>query len=121
MDEAQPENTRIYVSTSGIVPEEPRNNGGNDEADNEDHGKVVPVLPPNNRVLAQVADVGDTGLAAGFHQHPANVGVEETFVGVVGIQFGVGVTMMSAVTTRPPFNGTFNSARASNSKEVLQW
>lgn len=79
------------------------------------------MLPPNNGVLAQVADVGDTGLAARFHQHPANVGVEETFVGIVRIQLGVGVAMVSAVATRPPFNGTFNSARTSNSEEVLQW
>jgi len=79
------------------------------------------VLPPNNRVLAQVADVGDTRLAAGLHQHPANVGVEETFMGIVGVQFGVGVTMVSAVTTTPPFNGTFHGAGASDSKEVLHW
>ena len=79
------------------------------------------MLPPNDGVLAQIADVGDTGLAAGFHQHPANVRVEETFVGIVWVQLGVGVAMVSAVATRPPFNGTFNSARTSNSKEVLQW
>jgi len=58
----------------------------------------------------QVGDIGYTNCSTRFEEHPTNVRIEETLVSVVGIQIGVGVAMMSSVTSSPPFDGTFNSS-----------
>lgn len=43
----------------------------------------------------------------------------EAFVSVVGVEFGVGVTMVSAVTSYPPFDGTLNGASTQCGQDVL--
>jgi hypothetical protein len=57
------------------------------------------MLPPHDLILAQVTDIGDTRLTTGFENHPANMCVPETIVRIVGIEIGIGVPMMSTVTS----------------------
>jgi len=44
----------------------------------------------------------------------------KTFVSRVRIEIGIGVTVVSAVTSRPPFDRTLNCSRSSESEEVLK-
>lgn len=78
------------------------------------------MLPPDNLGPGQVRDVGNTGFAARLDDHPADVGVPEALVGVVGIEVGVGVAVVCAVTSRPPFDGTLDGTGAGGGKEVLE-
>ena len=57
------------------------------------------MLPFDDRVLAQIADIRNTWFTAGFDEHPANVGIEKAFVSVVRVQVGVGVPMVCSVTS----------------------
>ena len=113
VDKAQPKDTSIHVSTSGVVPKVPRNDGRDGERGKEDEVNIPLVLPANDRVLAEVANVGNTRLSAGLHQHPADVGVEETLMGVVRVEVGVGVTMVCTVATRPPLDRTLDGTCSS--------
>jgi hypothetical protein len=78
------------------------------------------MLPSDHLVLAKVRDVGNSGLAAGFDDHPADVGPEKAVVGTVRVEISVCVTMVGTMTTGPPLDGSLDRAGASNRKEVLQ-
>lgn len=78
------------------------------------------MLPPHNLIFAQVADVCNTGLTPRFDQHPTDVGVPESLVGIVRVQVGVGVPVVGTVTPGPPFDRTLDSASASHRQSVLE-
>lgn len=79
------------------------------------------VLPHDNRILVEVGDIG-TASALGIllEDHPAEVGVEETLADGVGVLFGVGVAVVSAVVAGPPANGTFDSTSADKGEVDLE-
>lgn len=64
------------------------------------------MLPFDDGILSQVADIGYTSLTSGLHEHPSKVSVEQAFVCVVWIQVRIGITMMGTVLSRPPFDRT---------------
>lgn len=79
------------------------------------------MLPYDHRVLVQVRDVGTANaFRVLLQKHPAEVRVDETLADRVRVFVGVGVTVMSAVISRPPshraFNGTATNSREENSK-----
>jgi hypothetical protein len=51
MNKAETEDTCVDVTTLGVAPEEPRNEGGDNEAHEEDEFEVPLVLPANDGVL----------------------------------------------------------------------
>lgn len=120
MNEAQSEHASVNEAAFGVAPAKVGDEGGDGKGGDENQLDVPFVLPLDDRVASQVADVGDTGPSAGLDKHPANVGVEEALVGVVGVELGVGVTMVSSVATRPPLDGAFDSSGTRNSEEVLK-
>ena len=75
------------------------------------------VLPPHNGFPAQVTNVGDTGLAAGLDEHPADMRPPETEVRIVRVESGVGVAVMCAVATSPPLDRAFDGAGACDRQE----
>lgn len=79
------------------------------------------VLPPHDLVLCQVGHISDPRLTTGLDHHPADVRPQEAFVGIVWVEVGVGVAVVSTVTSCPPFDGTFDGTCASESEEVLEW
>ena len=97
MNEAQPENASINVATTGVAPEEPGNHSGDDETHEEDERDVMAVLPFDDVVLAQITDVGNARLSAGLDKHPTDMAPVKTFVGVVGIEVGIGVSVVNAM------------------------
>ena len=82
--------------------------------------EVPPVLPPYNLALAQIADVRNTGLPTRLHDHPADVRIPEALVCIVGVELSVGVTMVRAVSSRPPLNGALNGTCACDRQCVLE-
>ena len=120
VNEAEPTGTRKEESTLPITPAQPSNDSGEYEAHAKDKPDIPTMLPSDDRALAQVTDVGNTGLVAGFEKHPANMREPEALVGVVRIEVGVRVTMVGAVTAAPPLNRALNSTSSSYGKEVLE-
>jgi len=120
VDEAETEDTSIDEATLGVAPEEPGNKSGDNETHQENEFNVVPVLPPNDLVLAQVRDVSNTGLSPRLDHHPANVRPVKATVSVVGVEVGVGVPMVSTVSTAPPLDRAFNCTRTSEGKEIFK-
>lgn len=78
------------------------------------------VLPADDRAPAQIADVRDAGFATRLDQHPADVGPEKSAVGVIRIQFGIGVSVVRAMSTGPPFDGAFDGASASQCEDIFK-
>lgn len=120
MDEAQTGGTSEDVATHRIVPAEVANESREDEADEKDEAAVPTVLPPDNLVLAQVADVGNTELTARLDEHPTDVRPEEALVCVVGVECRIRIAMVRAVTTAPPLDGALDRTGACEGEEVLQ-
>jgi hypothetical protein len=99
VDEAQPQNTSIYVSTLSVSPQYPWNNGWNDETHEENEQNVMLVLPANDGVLRKVANIRDSWLPSGLNHHPTDMGVEKTAMSIVRVKVGVGVTVVSSMTS----------------------
>lgn len=78
------------------------------------------MLESNDRVAGQVADVGNTGFPPGLHDHPANVGPEQTVVGSVGVEVGIGVPVVGTVTSRPPLDGALDGTSTGHGEEVFK-
>lgn len=113
-------NTRIYISSTSIVPAEPGNNCRYDETHEENQLDVMLVLPPHDGALAQIADVRHTGPTARLQKHPTYMRVPETLMGIVRVEVGVGIAMVRPVTSGPPFNRAFHSSGSSKGEVVLQ-
>ena len=120
MDETKASSTRKHKATPQIAPAEVTDESREDEATEEDEGAVPAVLPPHDFILAQVAHIGNAGLATVLNKHPADVGPPEALVSVVRVERRVGVAVVCAVTTRPPLDGTLDGAGAGSGKEVLE-
>lgn len=120
MDENKTHGTGVEVPATIISPKETGDDGGQNEGNEEEELEVPLVLEPHNFVLGEVTDISDTGLAAGLHDHPPNVRPDEAMVGSIRIKVGIGITVMSTVTPRPPLDGALNGASASHSKRILE-
>lgn len=120
MHKHQPQHTGIDISAPRVSPEQPRNDGRQHEAHQDDHGQIVLVLEPDDGVLAQIADVRNTRLPPGLDEHPTDVTPEEALVGVVGVEVGVGVAVMGTVATAPPLNGALDGTSTKEGQHILQ-
>jgi hypothetical protein len=120
VDEAQTKETSVDVSTFPVSPSKAGNESGEHVGHEQENWEIVIVLPFNDGVFPQVTDVCNTSFPPWFNEHPAKVGKEEAFVGVVGIKVGVGVTMVGTVLCAPPFNRTLNGTGTGESEEVLK-
>lgn len=71
------------------------------------------MLPHHNGVFVQVGNIGaSNALRVLLHDHPTEVGVEQSLADGIGVLVGVGIAVMGAVVTSPPADGTFNSTTA---------
>lgn len=118
--QAHPHRSSVDVPAAPVAPEIPRDGGGDGEAHEEDQPHVPPLLPTHDRAFAEVAHVGDTGVAPRLDEHPANVTPPKTVVCIVWIEVGVDVAVVSTVATGPPSNGTLSSTGTSQCEEYLQ-
>ena len=120
MDDAKTSGTRIHVAAPEVAPAEPADNRWQNEAHADDEGAVPAVLPPHDFILAQVAHIGNAGLATGLNKHPDDVGPQQAEVRIVRVEGSVGVAVVRAVATGPPLYRTLNSASASDREEILE-
>lgn len=93
-----------------IVPSESSDEGGENESHPDDEVDVPTVLPLDDFVLRQIGNVGDSRLSAGLDEHPSDVRPPEAFVGRVGVEISVGVSVVGAMTTGPPFDRSFDGS-----------
>ena len=112
MDKAETGSTREHISAHKVAPTEATNKSREDEAAGKNECAVPAVLPPDDLVLAQVADIRNTRLPAGLDEHPPNVRPPKAFMRVVGVERCVGVTVVSTVATSPPADRTLNGTAA---------
>jgi hypothetical protein len=111
----------VKVSSTPITPKYTRDSGRDDDRHGEQEPKVVLVLPTYERVVGEVRAIRDTWFTTRVDDHPADMRPQETMMGAVGIQVGVGVTMVGAMTSGPPLDGTLNSSCSHETESVLEW
>jgi hypothetical protein len=76
------------------------------------------VLPDDDRVLVEVRDVSASDpLGILLHDHPTEVGVEQSLADGVGVLVGVGVSVVSTMVSRPPADGSLNRSRSDGREE----
>lgn len=120
VDEGETSGTGEEEASAPVTPSETSDDGREDETHADDKGEIPAVLPLDDLVVGQVRDVGDSRLATGLEDHPSDVSPKETALSRVGVEIGVGVAVVSAVAARPPLDGSLDSSRSSESKEVLK-
>ena len=121
MDEGRSERTSVDEPASPISPDHPRDDGGDDVAHEDEEHDVVLVLPPDDGVAVEVRDVSDTGFATGDDEHPTDVRPEETLVGGIRVEVGVGISVVGAMASGPPFDGTLDGTCACEGESDLEW
>ena len=93
-----------------LTPAEDGDQSGETEAEEHSEGEVVLLLEHNDLVLLQVLHVGSaTSLndqLVFLQKQPSAVREKQTILRVMGVLLGVGVTVVSAVVTRPMPDGT---------------
>lgn len=120
VDKAKTSSSGVEETTLPVTPAKSSNKHGEQQAAPNDEVNVPPVLPPDDRVLAQVTDIGNAHLDTWLEDHPADVRPPEALMRVVGVEVGVGVTVVSTVPTRPPLDGPFNGTSPGHGQEVLK-
>ena len=121
LDEEDTEDTAVDVATSRVTPAKTANKGRDDKGHGDDTLDVVLVLENDDGVLVEIGDVGTAdSLGVLLHDHPADVGVEETLADRVGILVGIGVSVVSTVIPGPPTGGTLNSGSTTGGEPDLE-
>ena len=98
LDEPDTKDATIDEAADPVTPTEATDKRGEDKSHRQDTLDEVAVLPDNDGVLVEIGDIGTAG-AFGIllHDHPAEVGVQETLANGVRILLGVGVAVVSTV------------------------
>lgn len=120
VNETKASGTREEEPTLPITPEQPGNKSWENETHADNEPDIPAVLPADNRVLAQVTNVGNTGLVARLEQHPTDMREPEALVSVIRVEVGIRITVVGTVTTAPPLNGALDRTSSCYSQEVLK-
>jgi hypothetical protein len=120
VDKDKTSGTGEEESTPPVSPAETSDKSRDHESVKEEERKVVVVLPADDRVARKVRNVGDSNLSTGLNEHPSDVSPPEALVSRVGVKLGVGVTVVGAVSARPPLDGALNGAGSPVGEEVLK-
>ena len=107
-------------TASPITPSKPGNKSRHNHAHGEQQSEVVFVLPSDDLIPRKIRNIGNSDLASRLDDHPADVSPPETLMSRVGVKFGVGVAVMSSMTSRPPLDGALNSTGSCDGKAVLK-
>jgi len=121
MNETQPHSTSVKVASTPISPAETSNYCRDTKPNNEYQVEVPLMLPSDNCILCQVRHVRVSCATTRLDDHPTNVRPYETVVSAVRIEVGVGVTMVSAMATTPPFNTPLNGTSTEDCETVFEW
>lgn len=120
VDKAESSGTSKEESTPPVTPTESGDESWENEAHADDEVEVPLLLPLDDLVFGEIRDVGRSDGSAGLDEHPPDVRVEEALVSVVGVEVGVGVSVVGSVASGPPLDGTLDGACTEDGKEVLE-
>lgn len=121
VDEHQTEYSGVEVSASPVTPTKSSNEHREEESHSDGNLAVVAVLPHDDWVCVQVGNVGSANLLWVLLQnHPTEVRVPESLSDRVWILFGVGISMMSSVISRPPSDGALDGTASKGSQDESQ-
>lgn len=111
LDEEDAEDATVDEAPKPVTPTDTTDEHGENKAHEENNLEVVAMLPDNDWIFVQVGNVcaADT-LGILLHQHPSEVGIEETLADRVRVFVGIGVSMVSTMVTSPPSDGAFDGA-----------
>ena len=110
----------VENATPPVSPSQTSDKSRQAEGHAEEDGDVPFMLPPDDAVFAEVGDVGHAWLAAGFDDHPADMGPEEAMVRAIRVKIRVSIAMVRAVATGPPLDGALDGAGAGHGQQVLE-
>src|SRR6202040_3635205 len=94
-------------------PEQGRQNKANEHGDN----MHMSMLPHDERVFSQIANVIERRLRPQLEKEPADVRMEKTFGDVVRIFIMVDMFVVAAMFARPHEHGIFERTRSENQRE----
>lgn len=120
VNEHQSSGTGKKESSSPVSPSESSDGHREEESHGDDEREIPLVLPDDDLVLGQIGDVGDSRLSSRLEDHPSNVRPEQSLVRGVGVEIGIGVSVMRSMSSRPPFNRSFDGTGSSEGEEVLE-
>ena len=139
LDEEDSEDASVDEAAQEVIPNKAAEDGGEEEAHEEDDLEVMTVLPNDDWVFIQVTDINAAcTLWVLLHDHPSEVRVEETLADGVGIFVGAGfllaiirrcvveghslcVSMMGSVVPCPPSHTALDGTASCESQEDPQW
>ena len=78
------------------------------------------MLPFDDIILRKITDICHAGFTSRLHDHPPNVRPQQSFVGIVRIEVGIRIAVMSTVATSPPSDGTLDGTGTEHGKRILQ-
>jgi len=115
MNRGHPEETGVEVSSAPVAPKVSRNHGRDDDSPNQRDREIIPILPLDNRIVAQVAYIGWSGFDSRSHEHPHDMRLDlgicqfrmeersgegfcvthppETALCIIRVQIGIGVAV----------------------------
>jgi len=120
VNKQQPSSSSKEESFPPVTPSESGNGHRENESHNKQQTQVVVVLPPDDLVPGQVRDIGNSNLGTRLEDHPTDMSPPEPLVSRVWVKVGVGVTVVSSVTTGPPFDGSLDGSGSRTGETVLQ-
>lgn len=88
-------------ASSPITPTKTTDQSGEDDAGEEGEGDVVLMLPDEEGVALEVADIGLDSLLISLLEEPTHMGVPEATLDVVRVAVSVGVAVVSSVVQTP--------------------
>ena len=121
LDEEDAQDASVDEATPPVTPSETGNQHGDTQAHGEHDLDVVAVLPDDDRVFVEVGDISAANaLGVLLHDHPSQVGVEQTLADGVRVLVGVGITVVGTVVASPPASRTLDGTTANSSEPDTQ-
>jgi len=120
VNEQQPSSSGKEETSLPVTPTETSNTHGEEQSHDQKQRQIVVVLPPDDLRSSQVGDIGDTDLGSRLEDHPTDVSPPEPFVGRVRVEVGVGVTVVSSVSSGPPLDGSLNGTGSGTCEDVFE-
>ena len=110
----------VEVSTNPVAGEETADDSGENDTRSEGvvHVVVVLILDVGIGMVVRNVNVAEDGVVL-LHDHPADVGVPEAALGVVGILVSVDVVVVDTMIAAPPLDGTLKSSSSEEAEDLL--
>jgi len=121
VDEELAEHGSVVEASPEIAPNA-GDRGGEHCSHDECERAIVLVLPPDPGVGIQILNARPSNLGGVLlEEHPSNVRVPESAVGIVGVTVSISVSVVSSVVTAPPSNGALYGTSTEHEQDEFGW